>query len=330
MVHHQETSLNRRQLMAVACAALAFCASSAVQAQSDRTVRVLVGFAPGGSADIAARLISERLSAELKQNVVVENKPGAGGRIAAEQLKNAAPDGNTLMLAPIVVPVLAPLVFSKLPYDANVDFAPVAHVANFQFGLSVNAGHPAKTVNELVAWFKTHPAQANFGSPAPGSLPHFFGVMLARGAGLDLIHVPFNGGGPLMNALVGNQVGSGIDTLVDQIEMHRGGKTRILATSGAARSPLLPDVPNFAEAGLKGVEGSGWFAIYAPAKTPEANVRAINAAVNKALAAPEVREKFAKLGLEPTGGSPADLAAIMKRDTERWGPVVKASGFKAD
>jgi len=261
---------------------------------------------------------------------VVENKPGAGGRIAAEQLKNAAPDGNTLMLAPIVVPVLAPLVFSKLPYDANVDFAPVAHVANFQFGLSVNAGHPAKTVNDLVGWFKTHPAQANFGSPAPGSLPHFFGVMLARGAGLDLIHVPFNGGGPLMNALVGNQVSSAIDTLVDQIEMHRGGKTRILATSGATRSPLLPDVPNFAEAGLKGVEGSGWFAIYAPAKTPEANVRAINAAVNKALAAPEVRERFAKLGLEPTGGSPADLAAIMKRDTERWGPVVKASGFRAD
>ena len=133
-----------------------------------------------------------------------------------------------------------------------------------------------------------------------------------------------------MNALVGNQVSSAIDTLVDQIEMHRGGKTRILATSGATRSPLLPDVPNFAEAGLKGVEGSGWFAIYAPAKTPEANVRAINAAVNKALAAPEVRERFAKLGLEPTGGSPADLAAIMKRDTERWGPVVKASGFRAD
>lgn len=320
--------MNRRQLASVALSACALFATSGAQAQS--TVRLLVGFAPGGSADIAARLISERMAAELKQSVVVENKPGAGGRIAAEQLKNAAPDGNTLMLTPIVVPVLAPMVFTKLPYDANTDFAPVAHVANFQFGLSVNASHPAKTLSELVGWFKAQPAKANFGSPAPGSLPHFFGVMLARGAGLDLIHVPFNGGGPLMNALVGNQVSSGIDTLVDQIEMHRGGKVRIMATSGATRSPLLPDVPTFAEAGLKGVEGTSWFAIYAPAKTPEATIRTLNASINRALASAELREKFAKLGLEPTGGSPADLAAVMKRDTERWGPVVKASGFRAD
>ena len=225
--------MNRRQLASVALSACALLATSWAQAQS--TIRLVVGFAPGGSADIAARLISERMAAELKQPVVVENKPGAGGRIAAEQLKNAAPDGNTLMLTPIVVPVLAPMVFAKLPYDANTDFAPVAHVANFQFGLSVNASHPAKSVSELVAWFKTHPAQANFGSPAPGSLPHFFGVMLARGAGLDLVHVPFNGGGPLMNALVGNQVSSGIDTLVDQIEMHRGGKTRLRSRAAIER-----------------------------------------------------------------------------------------------
>ena len=321
--------MNQLIKQAVIGAAL-FVAAMLAQAQVDKPVRLLVGFAPGGSADIAARLIAERLAAELKHNVVVENKPGAGGRIAATMLKDAAPDGSTLMLAPIVVPVLAPLVFSKLSYDPLADFAPVAHVANFQFGLSVNTGHPAKSVQELVAWFKANAAQANFGSPAPGSLPHFFGVMISRGAGIDLVHVPFNGGGPLMNALVGNQVSSGIDTLVDQIEMHRGGKTRILATSGAARSPLLPDVPTFAEAGLKGVEGTSWFAVYAPAKTSAATVRQLNAAINKALEAPEVKERFAKLGLEPTGGSAADLAAIMKRDTERWGPVVKASGFKGD
>ena len=321
--------MNQLIKQAVIGAAL-FVAAMLAQAQVDKPVRLLVGFAPGGSADIAARLIAERLAAELKHNVVVENKPGAGGRIAATMLKDAAPDGSTLMLAPIVVPVLAPLVFSKLSYDPLADFAPVAHVANFQFGLSVNAGHPAKNVQDLVAWFKANAAQANFGSPAPGSLPHFFGVMISRGAGIDLVHVPFNGGGPLMNALVGNQVNSGIDTLVDQIEMHRGGKTRILATSGAARSPLLPDVPTFAEAGLKGVEGSSWFAVYAPAKTSAATVRQLNAAINKALEAPEVKERFAKLGLEPTGGSAADLVALMKRDTERWGPVVKASGFKGD
>jgi tripartite-type tricarboxylate transporter receptor subunit TctC len=316
------------QRLATMAATLLLTATA--HAQVDKPVRILVGFAPGGSADIAARLLAERMAGELKQPVIVENKPGAGARIAAEMLKNAAPDGSTLMLAPIVVPVLAPLVFSKLPYNPSTDFAPVAHVANFQFGLSVNASHPAKNMQDLLAWFKANPGQANFGSPAPGSLPHFFGVMISTGAGLDLVHVPFNGGGPLMNALVGNQVSSGIDTLVDQIEMVRGGKIRMLATSAATRSPLLPEVPTFAESGLRGVEGTSWFAVYAPAKTPAATIQQINAAVNKALATPELRERFGKLGLEPTGGSPADLAAIMKRDSERWAPVVKASGFRGD
>jgi tripartite-type tricarboxylate transporter receptor subunit TctC len=307
-------------------ATVATCAT----AQVDKPVKILVGFAPGGSADIAGRLLADRLKDELKQPVVVDNKPGAGGRIAAEQLKNAPADGSTIMLAPIVVPVLAPLVFSKLPYDPLVDFAPVAAVANFQFGLSVNATHPAKTVQELVAWWKANPAQANFGSPAPGSLPHFFGVMIARDAGVDLVHVPYNGGGPLMNALMGNQVSSAIDTLVDQIELQRAGKIRLLASAGATRSALLPDVPTFAQSGLKGVEGTSWFAMYAPARTPEATVAQLNAAINKALASAELRERYAKLGLEPTGGTPADLAALMQRDRERWAPVVKASGFKAD
>jgi tripartite-type tricarboxylate transporter receptor subunit TctC len=321
--------MNQLIKQAIAGAALLLAALLA-QAQVDKPVRLLVGFAPGGATDIAARLLAERLTAELKHNVFVENKPGAGARIAAAMLKDAAPDGSTLMLAPIFVPVLAPLVFSKLAYDPLVDFAPVAHVANFQFGIVVNAGHPAKSVQDLVAWFKANAAQANFGTPGAGSLPHFFGVMISRGAGIDPVHVTFNGGSALMNAVVGNQVSSGIDTLVDQIQMHRGGKIRILATSGAARSPELPDVPTFAEAGLKGVEGTSWYAVYAPAKTSAATVRQLNAAINKALEAPELKERFAKLGLEPTGGSAADLLTIMKRDTERWGPVIKASGFKSD
>jgi tripartite-type tricarboxylate transporter receptor subunit TctC len=310
--------------------AVALGLSVNAQAQVDKPVKILVGFAPGGSADSAARLLSERLSLSLKQPVIVENKPGAGGRIAAEALKNAAADGSIIMVAPVVVPVLAPLVFDKLPYNPSTDFAPIAHIANFQFSLSVNAAHPAKTPQELAAWFKANPANANFGSPAPGSLPHFFGVMLARGIGVDLVHVPFNGGGPMMTALAGNQVSSGFDAMVDQIELHRAGKTRIIATAGSARSPLLPDVPTFTEAGIKGVEGSGWFAAFAPAKTSEATIKQLNEAINAALKTPEVRERFAKLGLEMGGGSPADLTALVKRDTERWAPVVKASGFKGN
>ncbi|MFI4930710.1 MAG: Bug family tripartite tricarboxylate transporter substrate binding protein [Burkholderiales bacterium] len=316
----------RRCALATVLSLLAMAAS----AQVDRPVRILVGFAAGGSADIAARLIAERMQPELKQTVMVDNKPGAAGRIAAEMLKNAPPDGGTIMLAPIVVPVLAPLVFSKLSYDPVADFAPVVRVADFQFGLSVNAANPIRSVSELITWSRFNASLANYGTPAPGSLPHFFGVQIAKATGIDYVHVPFNGGAPAMNALIGNQVGFVIDTLVDGIEMHRAGKTRMIATSGSARSPLLPEVPTFTEAGLAGIEGVSWFAVYAPAKTPEGVVRQLNAAINKALVAPELRERFARLGLEPAGGTPADLAAVMKRDSERWAPVVKASGFRAD
>ncbi|MEO6362634.1 MAG: Bug family tripartite tricarboxylate transporter substrate binding protein [Caldimonas sp.] len=313
-------------LALVACALAAFAA----QAQVAGPVRLLVGFAPGGSADIAARLIAERMKDELKQPVLVENRPGAGGRIAAEAVKNAPADGSVIMLTPIVVTVLAPMVFSKLPYDAIADFAPVAHVANFQFALSVNASNPARNIKELIDFYKANPAQANFGSPAPGSLPHFFGVMIAKGANIELVHVPYNGGGPLMNGLMGNQVAAAIDTTVEQIELFRAGKTRVLASSGATRSPLMPEVPTFREAGLVGVEGTSWFAVYAPARTPPATIAQLNAAINKALTSADVRERFTKLGLEPTGGTPADLSARMAQDTARWAPVVKASGFRAD
>jgi len=319
-----------RTLALALLAALAVAAPSA-RADVDKPVRLLVGFAPGGSADIAARLVADRIKDDLHQPVVVENRPGAGGRLVADAVKNAPADGSVLMLTPIVVTVLAPMVFSKLPYDPVADFAPVAQVANFQFALSVNANHPAKTMQELVAWYKANPAKANFGSPAPGSLPHFFGVMIAKGTGVELVHVPYNGGGPMMNALMGGeQLTAAIDTLVEQVELHRTGRVRILATSGATRSPLLPDVPTFAEAGLAGIEGTAWFGIYAPAKTPESTVRQLNAAINKALASAELRERLTKLGLEPAGGSADDLAARMAQDSARWAPIVKASGFRAD
>ena len=316
--------------LALACSTVFAVAAMPALAQVDKPVKLLVGFAPGGSADTAARLIADRIKDDLHQPVLVENRPGAGGRLVAEAVKNAPADGSVLMLTPIVVTVLAPMVFSKLPYDPVADFAPVAQVANFQFALSVNANHPAKTMKDLVAWYKANPAKANFGSPAPGSLPHFFGLMIGKGAGVELVHVPYNGGAPMMNALMGEQITAAIDTLVEQVELHRTGRVRILASSGTSRSALLPDVPTFAEAGLAGVEGTAWFGVYAPARTPEATVRQLNAAINKALANADLRERLTKLGLEPAGGSAADLGARMAQDTARWGPVVKASGFRAD
>ena len=304
--------------------------SGLVHANEPLPLKVLVGFGAGGSADLAARLLAERLKDELGRPVMVENRVGAGGRIAAEALKNAAPNGSTVMLAPIVVPVLAPLVYKKLNYDAQKDLAPVAHIADFQFGVSVKADSPIRSIADLVSVVKKTPAMGSFGSPAPGSLPHFFGVMIGQKTGLDLTHVPYNGGAQLMTALIGDQVTLGIDTLVDQGEMHRAGKSRILATSGPSRNALFPDVPTLRESGFKDLIGVGWFALFAPGGTDAAQISALNAAINRALRNPALKERFTKMGLEIGGGSPQDLHTLISTETARWTPVVKASGFTAD
>ncbi len=322
--------MQRRHLLATATALAATPFSSLAWAQTDRPLRILVGFPPGGSLDTVARALADKMTGELKRPVLVDNKPGAGGRLAAELLKNAAPDGDTMMMAPIVVPVLAPLVFSKLNYNPATDFAPVLHAASFHFGLAVPGDAPYKTLAELVAWFKANPAKANYGMPAAGSLPHFFGLMIAKEIGVDITPVPFQGGAPLITALAGGQVASGIDVLTEQLELHKAGKLRIVATSGAQRSKAVPDVPTFRELGFANIQAQSWFGLYAPAKTPAASIAAVNAAGNKALALADVQERFTKLSLEAGGGSAADLQKLQDAEVARWAPVVKASGFKAD
>lgn len=324
--------MNRRRLTTLAAVLVATLAGfgTAAQAQGDKTVRILVGFPPGGSIDIVARLLADKIKEELKTTVIVENRAGAGGRIAAELLKSAPADGSTFMITPVVVPVLAPMVFSKLTYNPATDFVPVGHVCNFNFAVTVPTAVPAKTVAELVAYLKANPQKANFGSPAAGSLPHFFGEMLSRDAKAELVHVPFAGGAALLGALAGNQVSAGIDVVLETLEAHRAGKVRVIGTSGDRRSSVLPDVPTLKEQGYPNMVAQGWFAMYAPARTPAASVEAVNRALNKALAQPDVLDRFAKLGLEAGGGSPADLAALERSSAARWAPVVKASGFRAD
>jgi tripartite-type tricarboxylate transporter receptor subunit TctC len=260
----------------------------------------------------------------------VDNRPGAGGRLAADLLKAATPDGNTVMITPIVVPVLAPMVFNKLSYNPEIDFVPVGKVCDFSFALAVPATAPVKTLKEYAAWIKANPQQANFGSPAAGSLPHFFGVMIGTALNIEMVHVPFNGGAALQSAVLGGHAPAGIDVVMEWQQNAKSGKVTVLATSGAQRSKVMPDVPTFKEQGFPDAVGQGWFAMYAPAKTPSAAVDEINRALNKALANPEVRERFAALGLDAGGGSPADLQKTMVEDTKRWSPIVKKSGFKAD
>jgi tripartite-type tricarboxylate transporter receptor subunit TctC len=317
--------MNRRHLMALAAAG---CLPAAWA--QDRTLRVLVGFPPGGSIDIVSRLLAEKMKDDLKANILIDNKPGAGGRLAADMLKSSPADGSVMMITPVVVPVLAPLVFSKLNYNPATDFTPVGHVCSFNFALSVPASVPARTVPEFVAWLKANPSKANFGSPAAGSLPHFFGEMLSREAKADMVHVPFAGGAAMMTALMGGQVSAGIDVLLEALEAHRSGKVRIIAVSGEKRSAVVPEVPTFSEQGFPNIVASGWFGMYAPARTPEAVITATNRALVKALTHPEVLERFGKLALEPGGGTAADLARLEQASTARWAPVVKATGFRAD
>jgi tripartite-type tricarboxylate transporter receptor subunit TctC len=293
-------------------------------------IRIVVGFPPGGGSDLIARLVAERMKVTLGTNVVVENRPGVNGILAVEAVKNAAPDGRTLMVAPIAVTVFAPLTHANLRYDPTRDFAPVSLAATFQLSLAVGPASPAKTLHEYIAWVRANPANGVYGLPTVGSPSHFFGILLARATGLDLVPVPYKGGPPLTNDLIGGQVPAGITALSDWVRQHEAGKIRILATSGSERSPVAPDVPTFKELGFPAIEGSGWQAFHTPAGTPRATLERLSAAIASALTAPDVKERLLAIGLEPVGSTPEELARRMAEDTAKWAPLVKASGFRAD
>ena len=317
---------------------LALCASfivagivpASAQEKFDKPVRVLVGFAPGGTADIIARAVAEKMSGTIGQPVIVENRPGAIGRIVADAVKNAAPDGTTIMVMPIGPMAVVPHVYKDITYDPIKDFTPIAQGATFQFAFAAGPASGAKTWSEFVAWAKANPGKAGYASSGAGSLPHFFGVLLSRSIGVDMVHVPYKGSAAYLNDLLGGQVAGAVDAIADLTEQHRGGKVRVLASSGAARSTALPEVPTFNELGVKGVEAMGWFGFFAPAKTPKPIVDALNAAINKALQSPDVADRLSKLGMDPATGTPEQFARIVAADYEKWGPIVKASGFKPE
>ena len=306
------------------CAALAAAGGPAFA--QDRTVKFLVGFPAGASLDTMTRLVADKMRISLGQPVVVENRPGAAGQIAMSAVKAAPPDGLTLVMTPLVTVVTAPHV-QDLPYDAFADFAPVAHAADFLFAFGMGPATPAKDLREYVALVKQDARYGNYASAATGSLPHFFSLLFAERAGLKMNHIGYKGTAQAMIDLLGGQIAAFMGTVSDVGPQHKAGKVRAVATSGAQRSRHLPDVPTFKELGYD-IEGAGWYAAYAPAKTPKDVVDRLSTAIIEALKSPDVREKLDNLGMEPTGFGPAELARIHRADYDKWGPVIRASGFK--
>jgi tripartite-type tricarboxylate transporter receptor subunit TctC len=311
--------------LALAClAALPLVAT----AQDKPPLKIVVGFPPGGSADLLARLMAEGLKNDFSQ-VIVENKPGAGGRIALGLVKRAPADGQTVVLLPSGPMVLFPHVYKKLDYDAVTDFTPVSLLANFQFSVVAGAGVPVKNVKDMIARAKAEPGKGTYGTPGQGTLPHFMGVMFGQRAGAELTHVPFQGGGPANTALLGGHIDYKFDVVTETAELHRAGKVRIIGVTGSKRDPQVPEVPTLQEQGVDMV-ATAWFAMYGPAGLkPEVRDK-LSAAVAKAIKTPALRAKMIEQGYEPVGSTSAELAAAQAADLKRWEGPIKATGVQLD
>ena len=292
-------------------------------------IRIIFPFAAGGSGDAAARLIAERMGAALGRPVIVENRSGADGRIGVRAVKEAAADGNTLLLTPIAPISIYQHVYARLDYDPIADFAPISEVGTFDFGIAVGSQTGARTLKDLLAWAKAHPLDANFAIPAAGTLPHFLGIMLGRAAGIDLRPVPYRGSAAGLTDLIAGHIPIEITTTSDLVQMAKDGRIRVLATSGRQRSPFLPDVPTLREAGFD-LAAAGWYGMFAPAKTPPDIIERYNKAIVDAVRSPEFKDRMLAFGLQPTGTSAAAFAAIVQDDSALWVPAIKASGFKAE
>jgi tripartite-type tricarboxylate transporter receptor subunit TctC len=322
---------NRRGPIRLLLALVALSCAPALAQQPANTLRIVVGYPAGATSDALTRIVAEQMAKILQQPVIVENKAGAGGRIANEVVKAAPPDGATLLMTPVATMSIFPHSYAgQLRYDAFKDFAPVAHLSNFQLGLAVNAQVPAKTLADYVALVKADSGKYGFyASAAAGSLPHFFGVMFAKGAGINLTHVPYKGTAPAMQALAAGEVAALSTVVADIKSVVDAGKARVLAVAGDKRDASVPDVPTFREQGYDLV-AQPWYALFAPAGTPPAVIDRLAKAAIAAVQDPATHKRLLEMHVEPTGHGPDRLGKIMKDDYERWGPVIRASGFKPE
>lgn len=312
----------------IAFVALAVFLAAPAIAQ-EQPIKIIYPFAAGGSGDALARIIADQLRAGTGRTVVVENQTGGAGRIGTRAVVQAAPDGNTILFTPIAPVAIYQHVYKDLGYDPFKDLRDVSHASKFEFGIAVNADTPVKNLKELVAWIKQDPKRGSYGTPAAGTLPHFFGALFGKAAGIDMVHIGYKGSAAAVADLLGGQVPMVVTPTSDLLAQHRAGKIRILATSDGERSQLVPEVSTFKEAGYD-IEGTAWYGVLAPVKTPDNVVNRYSEIIAKGMADPEIKERLLKMGLYATGMSAADFAKLRKTDSDRWEPAVKASGFKAE
>jgi tripartite-type tricarboxylate transporter receptor subunit TctC len=317
--------MKRRHFAALAAASLAVPAALA----QDRTTRILVGFPPGGSVDTISRLLAEKLRGSLGGNVIVENRPGAAGRVVLGELRRAAPDGQTLVVSPSGAMVIAPWLYNNLGYDPLKDFTPVSRLTVFDFAVTAGPSAPPGDIRAVLAWMKANPGRAHYATSGAGTVPHFAGQLLSQATGVPLIHVPYKGGAPAAQDLIGGQVPIMIDTASETLEHHKAGKVRILAVTGEQRTRALPDVPTLKEAGIN-LAADAYFGLFGPPGMPSEVVRRIDAAVAEALRAPDVQERIYGFGLVPSHAPAAELMAMQAAHLKRWEAPIKASGFKPD
>jgi tripartite-type tricarboxylate transporter receptor subunit TctC len=293
-------------------------------------LKIVVGFAAGSGVDSVARVVAERVRTVSGKTVVVENRTGAGGRIAAEAVVRADPDGSTILFAPIVTTAFTPFMFKKPGFDPITDFAPITRLGNFKFTLAINAGVPVTTAREFVAYVKANPGKVSYSTPGAGTPAHFLGTMLNRATGIDLVHVAYRGSGPAATAVLGGEVQLTINTTIAMLPFYKNNSVRLLAVTGAARAAMIPDVPTFAELkmNLGDIEDAEmWYGFLAPGTTSAATVNSLNAVLIEALKDSGVRNLLRDEDIEVATTTPAEFATVIKVDYDRWGAVIRASGF---
>lgn len=325
--------LTRREMLAASAAALVWSdfASRALAQTVKKQVHMIVGFPAGGGTDVAGRMFAEKLRGSYADTILVENKPGAAARLSVEYVKNADPDGSVLLYTPDFPITVYPHSFKSLNYNSLTDFTPVAPTTRSMLTFNVGPMVPAdvKTLPDFARWAKVNPDKANFATTAAGGTPHFVGIMIANAAGVNLTPVHYRGGAPAIQDLVGGHIAASVNPVSEALPLAQDGKVRILAGTGSKRSPLVPDLPTIKEQGYDVVLDS-WSGVFLPSRTPMEIVNALNKAIGDACKMPDIVESLAKSGNEPGWQPQPEFAARVKADIERWGPVVKASGFVAE